>query len=522
MSKSSRLYLLPLFVLLAGCLYAQTAPQAAQQGTFGEVHFANSGAPAAQQSFISGLAELHNFQYGQAQSLFQQAERTDPDFAMAYWGEALTHVHPLWNYEDLDGARAVLRKLGPTPEARAAKAPTPREKEYLHTIEVLFGDGDRDTRNARYSDSLAELHQHYPQDVDGAALYALSLLGKYLKRDPATYMRAAAVLEQYFPTNQRHPGIVHYMIHSYDDPVHAPLGLRAARLYGKIAPDSGHALHMTSHIFIAMGMWPDVVQANLSALATARDPEQSCNHANSWLSYAYLQEGQSKEAHDVIASCSAKTRAVAPDEGSSQYEQSMMAHYIFDTQRWNDGFLQAAPPPAQFANANVMYSYVHGMAAAKRGDIPSAEKSLQQLKTAHAALTESLAKEEHPNLEAENYAAVEEQQLSALLLIAHDKKDQALQLLQQAAHAESAIPFQFGPPAIPKPTNELLAELLIDLHKPADAEKVLTEQLSHTPGKTQVLTLLHEAAQQAGDRSTAVSAEAQVTQNHGGPGGAKR
>src|SRR3954470_24087353 len=146
------------------------------KASVGEVHFANSGAAAAQQSFIRGLAQLHNFQYPQAAALFQDAERVDPNFAMAYWGEALTHVHPLWNYEDLEGARSALRKLGDTPAARAAKAPTAREKMYLQTVDILFGDGDgdRDTRNRRYADSLAELHKRYPQDVDAAAFYALA------------------------------------------------------------------------------------------------------------------------------------------------------------------------------------------------------------------------------------------------------------------------------------------------------------------------------------------------------------
>jgi len=177
------------WIILAG-LVAICGVGAMAQRT-GKVDFANSGAAAAQESFQGGLAQLHNFQYEQAEHLFRQAEASDPNFAMAYWGEALTHVHPLWNYEDLAGARAVLQKLAPTAEQRAGKAGTEREKEYLHSIEVLFGEGDRDTRNQHYADALALLHEHYPQDVDAAALYALSLLGKQLTRDPATYMRAA-------------------------------------------------------------------------------------------------------------------------------------------------------------------------------------------------------------------------------------------------------------------------------------------------------------------------------------------
>src|SRR4051812_46564604 len=404
-TKQTIFYLLFGWALL-GTLCAQSAPQAKTGGTYGEVHFANSGAPAAQASFLRGLAQLHNFQYAQAESLFQDAEKADANFAMAYWGEALTHVHPLWNYEDLEGARSALRKLGDTPEARAAKAPTAREKMYLQTVDILFGDGDRDTRNRRYADSLAELHKRYPQDVDAAAFYALALLGTTsLNRDYATYMRAASVLEEYFPGNQQHPGVVHYLIHSYDDPMHAPLGLRAARLYGKIAPDSGHALHMTSHIFIAMGMWQAVVRANLESLATQRgDKDLPCNHANSWLSYGYLQQGKLQEAHDVVASCTTQTRTMS-DQESQHYSQTMMAHYIFGAERWTDDFLQIPPPPAQFVNASVMYAYFHGFAAARRGDIAALEQSLEQLKAAHVALREKLAKQPHPNNALETNAA---------------------------------------------------------------------------------------------------------------------
>src|SRR5947209_713087 len=239
-------------------------PAALSAQTLGSVHFSNSGNAAAQAPFLRGLALLHNFEYESAKSAFQQAEAADPDFAMAYWGDALTHVHPLWNYEDLTGARSILLKLGPTPEARAAKAKTEREGQYLSSIEALFfSDADRDTRNLRYSEALSILHTHYPDDVDAAAFYALSLLGtKALHRDYATYMKSAAVLEEYLPKYPDHPGVLHYMIHSYDDPVHAPLGMRAARRYGDIAGDAPHALHMTSHIFIASGMWPEVIAAN--------------------------------------------------------------------------------------------------------------------------------------------------------------------------------------------------------------------------------------------------------------------
>ena len=215
----------------------------------------------SQADFLRGLALLHNFEYEEAADSFRNAQKLAPDFAMAYWGEAMTQSHPVWHEEDIDAAREVLKRLAPTPEARLAKAPTEREKLYLRSVEVLFGDGRKKSVTAARS-ILAELHRKFPDDVDGSAFYALAILGTAEKgRDFATYMRAAAVLEEVFPQHPHHPGVVHYLIHCYDDSVHAPLGLRAARIYSKIAPEADHAQHMTSHIFLALGMWDEEIAA---------------------------------------------------------------------------------------------------------------------------------------------------------------------------------------------------------------------------------------------------------------------
>jgi len=256
------------YPVLAAILLSLSFPLAAQP-KLGDVAFANSGAAAAQQAFLQGLALLHDFEYSPAAEAFRQAQAADPDFALAYWGEAMTYNHAVWMEQDAGAARAVLARLGPTPEARAAKAPSAREKAYLHAVETLYGEGSKEERDVRYSAEMAALHARFPDDVDATAFYALSLLGTaHNGRDYAIYMRAAALLEDVFPTHRQHPGVLHYLIHSYDDPIHAPLGLRAARLYGGIAPNAGHALHMTSHIFIAMGMWDEVIHANVEAMRT--------------------------------------------------------------------------------------------------------------------------------------------------------------------------------------------------------------------------------------------------------------
>ncbi len=262
-------------------------------GSTGDVSFANSGAPAAQRAFLAGLAQLHNFEYDSAAAHFREAERVDPGFAMAYWGEAMTYNHPVWMQQDRAAAVRVLDRLGETEPVRLAKAPTEREKDYLRAVDILYGAGDKAARDVAYSDAMADLHGKYPDDPDAAAFYALSLLGTaHGGRDFATYMRAAAVLEPVFRAYPRHPGAAHYLIHSYDDPIHAPLGLPAARAYSTIAPSAAHAQHMCSHIFVAMGMWDDVVSANEAAVrvvdaarAAKGQPPGACGHYNFWLEY---------------------------------------------------------------------------------------------------------------------------------------------------------------------------------------------------------------------------------------------
>src|SRR5271167_1252923 len=275
----------------------------------GTIHFANSGAPRAQTDFVRGLLLLHSFEYDAARRAFQAAERTDPGFAMAYWGEALTYNQTLWGEQDQGAARAALAKLAATPEQRAAMAGTARERAYLASVEQLYGDADKTQRDANYSAALGTLARRYPDDLDARAFYALSILGlSGGNRDVANYMRAAAEAEAVYDIDKYHPGALHYLIHAYDDPIHAPLGLRAARLYGKVAPAAAHAQHMPSHIFFALGMWDDAIEANVASLKTARAQGDTGYHSLLWLEYAYLQQDKRREAQQMLQSL---TRDVA-------------------------------------------------------------------------------------------------------------------------------------------------------------------------------------------------------------------
>src|SRR2546423_433539 len=275
--------------LIAGVLPAQTS-------RLGTIDFPTSGPPAAQAQFIRGVLLLHSFEYQDAARAFREAQRIDPEFALAYWGEALTSTHPLWDEQDASAARAVLQRLGPTPNARRAKAPTPRERAYLNAVETLYGDGPKARRDTAYSRAMERLVTRFPADREAQVFYAASLLGlSQGVRNVPTYMRAAAIVARVFRENPDHPGAAHLLIHCYDDPVHARLGLPAARAYSKIAPDAAHAQHMTTHIFLALGMWDEVVSQN--ELASGRDPATwAPDHYTQWLGYGYLQQGRYGEA----------------------------------------------------------------------------------------------------------------------------------------------------------------------------------------------------------------------------------
>ena len=208
-----------LTILLATALVC-----AAQTTNLGHIDFPTSGTPEAQKHFIQGMLLLHSFEYEDARDEFQAASKIEPRFAMAYWGEALTHTHPLWMQQDVPAARAALSRLAPSKEARLAAAPTEREKDYLSSVELLYGDGDKLSRDLAYAAALGRMHEKYPNDMDAASLYALALMGTCQdQRDAAVYMRAAAVVEEVFAKAPEHPGAIHYMIHAYDDPIHAPL-----------------------------------------------------------------------------------------------------------------------------------------------------------------------------------------------------------------------------------------------------------------------------------------------------------
>lgn len=486
--------------------------------TVGEARFANSGSKAAQGPFLQGLAQLHNFEYDAAAELFQQAQRLDPGFAMAYWGEAMTYNHPIWMEQDREKALAALSRLGATADARIAKAPTDREKDYLRVLDVLYGDGDKIRRDVAYADAMEALHRKYPDDVDAAAFHALALLGTaHGGRDFATYMRSAAILEPLFPLHPNHPGLAHYLIHSYDDPIHAPLGLRAARAYSKVAPSAAHAQHMCSHIFVALGMWDDVVAANEAAIGVVNEQRahhgrgpSSCGHIAEWLEYGYLQQGRFGEARKLVAGCheaavkmppvSAQQPAPYPDYSPATSFAGMRARYLFDTEDWT-GEIAALRIPRGRPVADAITDFVDGYNTARLGRVEDAKRALEQFTRDRDALAPLMKGETETSHR--TWLAILEQQLRAMALIAAGQARAAVDRLREAAAMEDKMPFDPGPPAIEKPSFELLGETLLKVDEPKEARAAFEKALVRAPDRTIALVGLMRAAEKMGDRKKA-------------------
>jgi tetratricopeptide (TPR) repeat protein len=493
-----------------------TPPRAEARGT---IAFPTSGAPAAQPAFVEGVKDLYNFEFDEAADAFRRAQQADPSFAMAYWGEAMSYNHPLWAQQDSAAARRTLERLAPTFEGRAAKARTPKEKAYLGAAEALFyGPGGKLARDVAYSDSMAAMHARWPDDHEVATLYALSLLGTVRPGDKGFRRQAlaAAVAEAVWRENPRHPGAAHYIIHAFDDPDHAPLALPAARAYADIAPAAAHALHMPSHIFVQLGMWPDVARSNTVAFKAATDliarmklPEgREDFHALGWLTYANLMMGRFDEARANVETARATAYRNPGNAGVRDAYLGMRARYILESGRWERIALDAAPATPATATGDAhaampgmqtlasptyagrnTWTFIAGYSAAKLGDTATAAAAEAGLKAARERL------EAAGNAYGAKPVAILEKELGAVSRFARGQRDVGVALAKEAMDLELTLGAPSGPPEPIKPAAELYGELLLEAGRPADARRVLEVALQRTPNRTPSVRAMQRTTQ---------------------------
>lgn len=488
---------------------ASVHAQAPANEALGTITFPTSANAAAQPLFVKGMLLYYSFEYERAAEAFRAAQRADPSFALAYWGEALTHTHQIWNQQNLAAARAALAKLAPSVEARRAKAATTRERMYFELAEVLYGDGSKARRDTLFAAAAERLARMYPREDEPKVLHALALLGlNQGDRDIPTYMKAGALAEEVLRRNPDHPGAAHFVIHAFDDPTHAPLGLWAARLYSAIAPGAPHAQHMTSHIFLAVGLWDDVIAANIRAassqehdLAHAGQPLRKCGHYNEWLHYGLLQAGRFREARAVLDACAGNPNPDANVDNVEGYAGFRAAQVV---DAGPDGVMRRTdeqPRATAGARAYMAFGtgYAHWLADSADGIARARER-------AEAAMREQ---GDTPD----PYVRILVLELRALENVASGDRDGGLRLAREAADLDDALPVPFGPPLTVKPPHELVGDLLLRAGRNAEAQAEFQRALRGTPGRSRALYGLARAAQAAGDTAAAAAAAAHLRAN---------
>ena len=479
----------------------------------------NTKSEAAQEAFIQGMLLLHLFEYPYARERFLEAQALDPDFAMAYWGEAMTHNHPIWDVQNLEAGRAALGKLGATPAARLARTPVAREQGLVAALELLYGRGSKKERDRAYMRAMEQLAATYPEDHEIQLFYALSLFGVQAGvRDVPTYMLCTAIAQGVFSENPEHPGAAHYLIHGVDDPVHAVLGLRAARALYRMAPDAGHSQHMTSHIFIAVGLWSDVIAANEAAVRVANEmrverghPARAWGHYNFWLLYGYLQQGRNSEALALLQGAREQAREFGgppedrmeldPDRSVVGSAVQMWARYVIETRDWGGDIAGWQFKSGDAFDPNLTISFIRTLQAANASLAARASQFHEQFRALMSGLEREIARQDEPaptDLLYLDRLRVMDRELAAAIAMARGDVGAAIAQAQEASRLEGAMPFSFGPPFVDLPAAEYLGELLLEAGRNQEAAEAFSLQLERSRLKPRALEGLAEAQDRLG------------------------
>jgi hypothetical protein len=479
----------------------------------GSVHFPVSCTPAAQKTFERGVALLHSFWYDEAEKTFSEATRIDPGCAMGYWGIAMSLYHPVW----VPPTPADLKKgVAAVEKARSPAAKTQRERDYVAAIAAFYKDSDKVAHRARalaWRNAIQQLSVRYPEDREAAIFFALALIGTAPATDRtyANQKQAAAILNRILPDQPNHPGIAHYMIHSYDSPQLAILALPAARSYARIAPAAPHALHMPSHIFTRLGLWQDSIDSNLASAAAAKSyiaktlpgaTSQDQLHAMDYLVYAYLQTCQDAEARHVVEEAAAVSKVDQNVFQAAYALAAIPARYTLERKRWSAAAtLELRPagfPWARFRFAEAIKYFARALGAARSGNPSAARGEIEKLSAIHQALTQG-------DQEYDWSAQVEVQRLAASAWAAHaaGDNDRALRWMRSAADLEDKTDKHPVTPGPVLPARELLGELFMELDRPALAFPEFEAVLRSSPKRFNATYGAARAAELSGDRKRA-------------------
>jgi len=505
----------------------EVVPEPGDLRAAGTVDFKMSCAPEVRSEFIRGVALLHSFFYEEARRIFTEVAAKDPTCAMAQWGIAMTWWHPIWTPptpDEMSAGKAAAEK------AMAMNAGTDRERGFITALNAYYNTpdgpstgevgqschgpvGPRD-RVIAYEKAMRTLYERYPDDVETQTFYALAVLAVgYANPTDTTLsnqLKAAAILEKLWTKNPRHPGVAHYLIHSYDYPSLAERGLAAARSYGSIAPWVPHALHMPSHIFTRLGMWEDSIAANRSSADASRAyaamrhrdaTEAEELHALDYTVYSYLQEGQDAKAKEIVDFVSTVRKTNPELEFSAAYALAAIpSRYALERNAWSDAAALRVPELphwSSFPFMEALIEYAHALGRAHTGDLEGARKAMDRMRQLRDATSDPKFDYFKRQLDLQIQAA------SAWVTYSEGKKDDAIDLLRRAADAEDILGKHPVSPGALVPAREQLGDLLLKMDRPKEAQREFEAALKIYPGRFRGLYGAAHAAEQVGEKEKA-------------------
>jgi tetratricopeptide (TPR) repeat protein len=498
---TARLVSLALLVLLAPSAVRSTRSTLvsgfALGPQVGNVDFPNSCSAVVQGTIEKGLALLHSFQYEESAQTFEEVAQRDGQCAIAYWGKAMAHYHQLWEFPDV---ATLVEGRKDIEQAQNSGAQTPREREYVAAAAAFFQDDPKLThidRTQAYSKAMQKLYSDNPQDVDAGAFYALSLvaLAQDGVDDLANRRKAIGILNPLFERQPKNPGVAHYLIHACDTPELAREGLPAARAYAKIAPDSSHATHMPSHIFRRLGLWPEMIDSNIAAIAAAAEATEQHRgdasyqfHPMDFLDYAYLQTGQEAKARHLVEEVKSVPGARA--EAIADHQALFAARNAIELHRWTEA-ASLAIPDERFIWQDPTY-WARAIGSARGGDVSGARDS------AHKLAEVMKAQQDHDRAEGNKVTpgeSVEEGEVDGWLAFAQGRSNDAVTDLRGAAQREESE----REDPIAMPAREMLADLLLELKRPSEALAEYEAVLKDYPNRFDALLGAARSAEAVAD-----------------------
>jgi len=517
--KTRLLVLLPL--VLSGSLFAyqdahEHAAQGGAQEKLGTVSFPTSCAASQQAAITRGVALLHSFWYDKAEQQFKDVIAADPTCAIAYWGEAMSVWHQIWDRPD---AATLARGLTLVQQGQKAGAKTQRERDYLDALAKFYQNGDADSfevRVAAYSQAMEKLHETYPEDHEAAAFYGLSLLAAAPPRDTtfANQKKALALLNAEAVMVPDNPGVAHYIIHSCDSPQMAADGLVAARKYGQIAPSAPHAAHMPGHIFARLGLWQEDIDANLASIAASEASGSSGHelHAMDFLNYAYLQVGEDEKAWAIVQ----KVNSMDVSAGHDMHEYLDMARagfpatYFIEMRHWKEAAALQPSKGAKPENAAITY-WARAVGSGHLKDAKAAKQNLAK----YDAMVEAVKKGKDAYLA--KYMDTGRDEIRAWVAFAEGKNDDAAKTMRAVADKQDSL----GKGEVEIPAREMLADILLESGHPEQALAEYERAMTIDPNRFNELYGAARSAELVKQTAKADKYYAQLVKNCSGSGSAR-